>query len=107
MLLSQSAASRDGLVSPLASSTGESKEINCRTGLSLGEFLSTAELDDARWQWIRLVQAENLKSTLIVLRQGRTIPKSNQLNRLTPFLDQQGLLRVGGRLKHALLAYDE
>jgi len=73
----------------------------------LGESLSTAELEDARLQWIRQIQAEKFKADLIALRQGRNLSKSSQLNRLTPFLDPQGLLRVGGRLKHALLAYDE
>jgi len=32
---------------------------------------------------------------------------SNLYARLTPFLDEDGVLRVGGRIKHALLAFDE
>lgn len=72
-----------------------------------GECLSTAELDDARLRWIRRIHAATFQSELIALQHGRILLRSNPLNHLIPFLDPQGLLRVGGRLKHALLAYDE
>lgn len=75
--------------------------------LSLFSDLSTTELDEARLLWIRLTQPAKFKSELIVLQQAQGLSRSSQINRLTPFIDSQGLLRVGGRLKHALLAYDE
>ncbi|XP_029678553.1 uncharacterized protein LOC115244768 [Formica exsecta] len=71
------------------------------------DTLSAAEYDDARLTWIRVVQAETYNEELKTLARGAPLSKSNPLIKLTPFLDPQGILRVGGRLKHALLAYDE
>jgi len=68
--------------------------------------LVAAEYSDARLAWIRVVQAENFKPELTSLSQGTALKKSS-LIRLTPFVDPQGILRVGGRIKHALLAFDE
>ena len=35
------------------------------------------------------------------------IEKNSPLKKLNPFLDSSGLLRVGGRLRYALISYDE
>ncbi|XP_050452141.1 uncharacterized protein LOC126851845 [Cataglyphis hispanica] len=40
-------------------------------------------------------------------RAGSVIAEQNSLIKLTPFADPLGILRVDGRIKHALLAYDE
>jgi len=53
------------------------------------------------------VQSEIFKAELKLISQGLTLSKSNSLVRFSPFLDPEGLLRVGGRLKHSILAYDE
>lgn len=37
------------------------------------------------------------------MSQGLVLPKSNSLNKLTPFLDSARLLRTGGRLQHSQL----
>ncbi|XP_029670156.1 uncharacterized protein LOC115239656 [Formica exsecta] len=72
-----------------------------------GNVLSTAALEDARLLWLRLVQSTKYKDELKAIRKGRGPGKSSPLIRLSPFLDRQGILRVGGRLKHAILDYDE
>ncbi|XP_076301661.1 uncharacterized protein LOC143219643 [Lasioglossum baleicum] len=46
-------------------------------------------------------------STQIACLEGSRSPLRGPLVRLSPFLDDRGLLRVGGRLKHSLLDYDE
>ncbi|XP_011877909.1 PREDICTED: uncharacterized protein LOC105567569 [Vollenhovia emeryi] len=69
--------------------------------------LQTIELDEARWGWIRLVQAYKYQGELATLKKGEPLPARSQLIKLSPFLDAKGILRVGGRLKHALLAYDQ
>ena len=74
---------------------------------TLEDTLTAIELEDARLLWIRRVQAENYKNELEAIQQSRDLPKSNALTRFSPFSDSQGILRVGGRLKHAILAYDE
>jgi hypothetical protein len=43
-----------------------------------------------------------------ILRKGKKIPECSGLYKLTPFLDQQGVLRVGSRLKNSeFLEYEE
>jgi len=48
----------------------------------------------------------NFNKEIRALTKG-TGQMSNLYARLTPFLDEDGVLRVGGRIKHALLAFDE
>ncbi|XP_067205381.1 uncharacterized protein [Linepithema humile] len=72
-----------------------------------GRELTVDELGEARLTWIRLVQAGAYKADLKALLQHLPLPTSSSLLRLSPFLDAEGLMRVGGRLKHSLLAYDE
>nr|XP_012217558.1 PREDICTED: uncharacterized protein LOC105669264 [Linepithema humile] len=73
----------------------------------LGDTLSVAEINAAQTAWILRVQAEKYKAELDIIKQSRILAKSNTLTRLSPFLDPQGILRVGGRIKHAIFAYDE
>ncbi|KMQ89079.1 zinc knuckle protein [Lasius niger] len=69
--------------------------------------LAASEYSDARLAWIRVVQAEKFKLELKSLSRGTALPNNSTLTKLTPFVDPQGILRVGGRIKHALLAFDE
>ncbi|XP_025264356.1 uncharacterized protein LOC112637891 [Camponotus floridanus] len=69
--------------------------------------LSAEEIERARVCWIRRVQSEKFRAELKLISQGLALNKSNSLARFSPFLDTEGLLRVGGRLKHSILAYDE
>lgn len=43
---------------------------------------------------------------LAALRKGQTVPSSCKLKALNPFLDKNGLLRVGGRLINSNLLFD-
>ncbi|XP_025270835.1 uncharacterized protein LOC112639871 [Camponotus floridanus] len=69
--------------------------------------LSAEEIERARVCWIRRVQSEKFRAELKLISQGLALSKSNSLARFSPFLGTEGLLRVGGRLKHSILAYDE
>lgn len=40
------------------------------------------------------------------MKNGNSVGSSSPLASLSPFLDDHGLVRVGGRLKHARLPYD-
>ncbi|XP_046405050.1 uncharacterized protein LOC124170373 [Ischnura elegans] len=40
-------------------------------------------------------------------KSSKPLPKSSPLLPLQPFLDEKGIIRVGGRLKNAVLSYDE
>lgn len=55
---------------------------------------------------IKLVQETAFSHEIKCLQQHEVIEtrdKVNKLHKLSPFLDDQGILRVGGRLKHAAL----
>jgi len=73
---------------------------------SLAVALSAGELDDARQSLIRMVQAKHWSNELKSLAKGEPIARGSSLLKLTLFIDPQGNLRVGGRLRHSLLAYD-
>ena len=64
------------------------------------------ELRDAEHVWLLNVQAEQFGAEVAALQQGKRLPAGSRLHQLTPFLDSSGLLRVGGRLRHAQLDYE-
>ena len=55
---------------------------------------------------IKLIQTDCFATEIDSLQHGRKIPQSSSLLQLKPFLDKEGLLRVGGRLQHAEIDYD-
>ncbi|KRZ81245.1 hypothetical protein T08_16342, partial [Trichinella sp. T8] len=68
-----------------------------------GGALTVAELRKAEGTWVRMAQSEAFSSELQALsRKGRVVATS-RLSRLDPFLDEEGFLRVGGRLENAEL----
>ncbi|XP_026462660.1 uncharacterized protein LOC113365282, partial [Ctenocephalides felis] len=70
--------------------------------------LTIEELNFASNQIIRKIQLENFK-TLIDKLQNRVLNVSidKHLLELNPFLDEQNILRVGGRLEKANISYDQ
>ena len=65
--------------------------------------LTTQEIDNARFFWIKHIQNSSFGQEKRLLSSGQSLPKSHSLARLTPFLDATGLLRIGGRLQASLL----
>ncbi|XP_011313314.1 uncharacterized protein [Fopius arisanus] len=63
--------------------------------------LTLGDLEEARILWIKLTQAAHFKDQLRSISRGERFSKSHPLTKLTPFIDHQGVLRVGGRLKFA------
>ena len=68
--------------------------------------LDISELEAAERYWIRRAQSQAFPREISSLRQGENVPRSSRLSRLTPFLDKDGLLRLGGRMQEANLPYD-
>lgn len=56
---------------------------------------------------VRAIQQETYANELQCLRQNKPLPKASMLRKLDPFIDQSGLLRVGGRLIKANLSSEE
>lgn len=53
------------------------------------------------------MQALHFQPELTALTGGRELPARSKLSKLSPFKDENGLLRVGGRLRHSLLTHDQ
>ncbi|XP_055600480.1 uncharacterized protein LOC129749527 [Uranotaenia lowii] len=68
--------------------------------------LSTTEIQNAEFALIRLVQLQEFASEVSALRQSKPIPVKSRLRWFTPFLDPNGVMRVGGRLDRAPMTYD-
>ncbi|XP_029171359.1 uncharacterized protein LOC114940775, partial [Nylanderia fulva] len=73
---------------------------------SQSNVISADDLTEARLSWVRLIQAGKFKEEIRRLRNGTPLPSRSALLKLNPFLDSEGLLRVGGRLSNADLPYD-
>ena len=75
--------------------------------IKVTRFLTTAELDKALLYWIRYSQSLFFTKELDILQKGQALPKNSSLLDLRPFLDDEGLLRVGGRIQNAILNFGE
>ncbi|KAH8361240.1 hypothetical protein KR084_006226, partial [Drosophila pseudotakahashii] len=81
----------------------------CRKApVSPDKQLSNREIREAERTYILLAQREEYALELRLLRSKKSIPASNQIANLFPFIDQHGLLRACGRLTASkVLQYDE
>lgn len=65
------------------------------------------ELGQAKTDLFRQAQRLAFPSEIGLLKRGEKLPKGSPLVRLTPFVDDEGLLRVQGRLQLSELSYEE
>ncbi|XP_046145664.1 uncharacterized protein LOC123988949 [Osmia bicornis bicornis] len=70
-------------------------------------FIKAEERASALRAALRVSQQAYFGEELSHLQGHRELKRSSPLASLRPFLDEQGLLRVGGRLANALLPFDE
>ncbi|XP_024878636.1 uncharacterized protein LOC112458998 [Temnothorax curvispinosus] len=77
----------------------------CRSLEVASGDLSVGDLGDAEMRIMRLVQLSAFESELRSLREKRLLDKKNRILSVSPFLDVDGVLRVGGRLRHADLTF--
>ena len=68
--------------------------------------LSFAELEKAKMVLIQQVQCGDFPEECASLQDGRPVKKSSPLYKFQPFLDGEGIMRVGGRLQFSDLSYD-
>ena len=69
--------------------------------------LTYSELCAAKERLLLCVQQEAYDMEITLLKRGKTVPKSSSIVKLSPFMGEDGLMRVGSRLKYANLTYDE
>ena len=72
---------------------------NCKANKEkIKEFLSASEIKNSEKVIIKLVQQECFNEEYTLLLNNEKI-KNGRLKELSPFLDESGIIRVGGRLK--------
>ncbi|XP_043463977.1 uncharacterized protein LOC122499595 [Leptopilina heterotoma] len=69
--------------------------------------LSVEEIQTAMNKILVLLQTQFFSRELKALQNNEKLPRSSSLFSLDPFVGKDGLLRVGGRLKHSTLSYNE
>ncbi|XP_063988328.1 uncharacterized protein LOC135168255 [Diachasmimorpha longicaudata] len=72
-------------------------------------WVTLAELKETELYIIKLVQQQALGDEIRVLQQHRTDTRthSTRLKQLNPFVNDQGVLRVGGRLQNAKISFGQ
>lgn len=65
--------------------------------------LTSTELQLSNNFWVQQLQSSYFANEIEIISKGVPLPKSNPLTRLTPFIDQHEILRVGGRLQNSKL----
>lgn len=70
------------------------------------QSLITDELEHSRLILIKIVQSEAFELELHHLKNNEYISSHSKIAKLNPFIDEQGILRVGGRLRHASVSYE-
>ncbi|KAJ0171671.1 hypothetical protein K1T71_012434 [Dendrolimus kikuchii] len=69
-------------------------------------FLSTDELRSSQLKIIRAAQSLEFEKEMNDLRTQDKVDQKSKLLCLNPFIDSEGLLRVGGRLKNSNISYN-
>ena len=63
--------------------------------------LSCEEIAASETAMLKLVQKDSFADERRTLKAGGTLPAKSKLSPLSPFTDDMGVLRVGGRIKNA------
>lgn len=84
----------------------KAKSMSSGNAASTPHHLSPSDLNEALLRWISIVQELSFKNELKCLKDHKTVEKSSPLKTLNPFIDKDGLVRVGGRLSRSSFDYD-
>ena len=79
----------------------KSNNLACSRGVPTPDELRTAEKDI-----LRIVQQQSYPEEYHSLRKGQNVKLSSSISKLSPFLGDDNLIRVGSRLENAPLSYD-
>ncbi|XP_058987954.1 uncharacterized protein LOC131806984 [Musca domestica] len=82
--------------------------IKCKVQNSTPRYgsFTIVELHESESLLVKYDQHFVFHQQVIACRDKRIVPKRSSLLRLNPFLDEQGILRVGGRLRYSNLHYE-
>lgn len=80
---------------------------NTRSSTKMSGELSAEEMNEAGKHWIKVIQNQSFSSEIDLLKAGEDPNTDSRVRELKPFLDEDELLSVGGRLHHSDLSYRE
>ena len=63
--------------------------------------------EEALLQLVKVAQEERYSDSIKALGAGSNLPEHHRISHLSPRLDSSGIVRVGGRLKHSPLTFDQ
>ncbi|CAL1672221.1 unnamed protein product [Lasius platythorax] len=69
--------------------------------------LNADELNNGTKVLVRIAQQQDFACEIEKLKKNKSIPNHSCIVKLQPFLDKEGLLRVGGRLSNAPIPYEQ
>ncbi|CAG9137874.1 unnamed protein product [Plutella xylostella] len=78
----------------------------CHKKESLHGHHSLSELQRSKVMILKMAQKEMFPEEYSLLQSDQSLPAKNRLLSLSPFLDEDGLIRVGGRLKNSFYSFD-
>ena len=78
-----------------------------KSGVKLTGELTATEMQEAHLRIIRLIQEQEFSKAFENLKNRNPLESRSKLLNLNPFLDERGIIRVGGRLKNASIDYSQ
>ena len=75
--------------------------------IQLHDSIDVKALQEAQDLLFKMVQDQSFANEKKHLLEGKAVPRGSCIVKLDPFLDDKGIIRVGGRLKRSCLAEEE
>lgn len=72
---------------------------NLRSSTKIHGELTAEELHEAERYWIKATQIQSFSPEINLLKAGKSLNTDSRIQELKPFLDEDELLSVGGRLQ--------
>jgi hypothetical protein len=70
-------------------------------------WIAVEDLEKAELVLVTNLQKAHFSEEIVSIQSGKCVATSSRLRKLDPFLDANGILRVGGRIKQASLPFEE
>ncbi|GFX87237.1 integrase catalytic domain-containing protein [Trichonephila clavipes] len=74
---------------------------------SMDFYITVDEIQNAEYFWLKCVQSEFYSAEILALKQNEQLRSSSEIKSLVPYLDENNLLRLTGRLLEADLCFGE
>ena len=74
--------------------------------MAVGKVVTLEEYSAAQLMYYRLIQKQYFPAEIQALETGKTVARDSKLSKLSPFLDEEKILRVRGRIQLSELVYE-